>query len=229
MELGKSLDELKTSIVGGYSKGAVQDLIEKIILECQEDNQKEVADLKTQNSRLEAENRGYKERNELLSVQFEELSKSMQKMTTAMEKEADYKQTRDRELEAFYRKEEELNHGLDRVRSEAEAEKNRILKEAEQERENLLKEARDEHDRILKSAEEEQKSLLLEAREELGRLLEHSAQIRMTLEKWKGKVEDLFSWSDENLKVAPTNDPQVEVAEQNQSIDSEMVIGADEN
>ena len=46
MELEKSLNELKTSIVGGYSKESVQNLIERIILECQEDIQKEVSGLK---------------------------------------------------------------------------------------------------------------------------------------------------------------------------------------
>ena len=224
MELEKSLNELKTSIVGGYSKESVQNLIERIILECQEDIQKELAGLKEQNSRLEAENRGYKERNEFLTTQYEELSKSMQKMTETMEKEADYKQKRDKELEIFYRKEEELNHGLNRVQEAAEAEKSRILEEAEQEREKLLEEARNEHDQILKAAEEEKESLLQDAKKELGQLLERSSGIRKTLEEWKGKAEELFSWSEENLEAAP-----VEVAEENQAIDSEMMIGADEN
>lgn len=51
MELEKSLNELKTSIVGGYSKESVQNLIERIILECQEDIQKEVSGLKADNNR----------------------------------------------------------------------------------------------------------------------------------------------------------------------------------
>ena len=79
MELGKSLDELKTSIVGGYSKESVQNLIERIILECQEDIQKEVSGLKADNNRLAAENRSYKEQNELLTGQFETLTRSMEK------------------------------------------------------------------------------------------------------------------------------------------------------
>lgn len=79
MELEKSLNELKTSIVGGYSKESVQNLIERIILECQEDIQKEVSSLKADNNRLAAENRSYKEQNELLTGQFETLTRSLEK------------------------------------------------------------------------------------------------------------------------------------------------------
>ena len=192
MELGKSLDELKTSIVGGYSKESVQNLIERIILECQEDIQKEVSGLKADNNRLAAENRSYKEQNELLTGQFETLTRSMEKTTQTMEKEAEYTKGRDKKLESFYRR------------------------------------------------EEEKKALLQDAKEELGQLMEHCTRIRKNLEEWKGTVDELFAWSDEALEkeseenqvtelLASLEKQQIETIQEENNMNSEMMIRADES
>lgn len=240
MELEKSLNELKTSIVGGYSKESVQNLIERIILECQEDIQKEVSGLKADNNRLAAENRSYKEQNELLTGQFETLTRSMEKMTQTMEKEAEYTKGRDKELEGFYRREEELNQSLCQVREEAEKEKSRILEEAEQERKKLLEQANHERTNILKCAEEEKKALLQDAKEELGQLLERCTRIRTNLGEWKEKVDELFAWSDEALEkeskenqvtelLASLEKQQIETIQEENNMNSEMMIRADES
>ena len=240
MDLKQSLDALKPALVGGYNKDAVYNLMEQLLTECREESLKEISELKAENSRLEAEHRGYKEKNELMTGQFEELSKSMQKMTTAMEKESDYKQKRDKELEGFYRKEEELNNSLSQVREEAEKEKARILEEAEQERKKLLEQAQNERTNILKYAEEEKSSLLQDAKEELGQLLERSARIRKNLEEWKCRVNELFAWSDNNLEVKSEENQaaelltsletqQREAIEEEDAMDSGMMNGTDES
>lgn len=238
MDIAKSLEELKTALVGGYDKAAVHDLLEKVIVECQEDSQKEITELKAKNSRLEADVQGYQKRNELLTGQFEALSESMKKMTTAMEKETDYTQRRDKELEAFYRKEEELNNRLGQVREEAEKEKAQILEEAQQERTKLLQQARSECDEILKYAETEKETLLCSAKEEQSQLLERSVRIRKNLEEWKEKMQELFAWSDTVLESSP--DPveelltslevqQQETIREEDTMDSGMMIGTDES
>lgn len=240
MDLKQSLDALKPALVGGYNKDAVYNLMEQLLTECREESLKEISELKAENSRLEAENRGYKEKNELMTGQFEELSKSMQKMTTAMEKESDYKQKRDKELEGFYRKEEELNNSLSQVREEAEKEKARILEEAEQERKKLLEQAQNERTNILKYAEEEKKALLQEAKEELGQLMERCTRIRKNLEEWKGKVDELFAWSDEALEKESKENQvtelldslekqQIATIQEENNMNSEMMIRADES
>lgn len=240
MDIAKSLDELKPALVGGYDKTAVHDLMEKILVECQEESQKEISGLKAENSRLEAENRGYKEQNDRLTGQFETLTKSMQKMTATMEKEAEYTKGRDKELEAYYRKEEELNHSLEQVREEAEKEKSRILEEAEQERKKLLEETQNERTNILNHAEEEKNALLQGAKQELGQLLERSARIRKNLDEWKSRVNELFAWSDNNLEVESEENQaaelltsleaqQREAIEEEDAMDSGMMNGTDES
>ena len=62
MDLKQSLDALKPALVGGYNKDAVYNLMEQLLTECREESLKEISELKAENSRLEAENRGYKEK-----------------------------------------------------------------------------------------------------------------------------------------------------------------------
>ena len=61
MDLKQSLDALKPALVGGYNKDAVYNLMEQLLTECREESLKEISELKAENSRLEAENRGYKD------------------------------------------------------------------------------------------------------------------------------------------------------------------------
>ncbi len=157
-----------------------------------------------------------------------------------MEKEAEYTKGRDKKLESFYRREEELNQSLCKVREEVEKEKSRILEEAEQERKKLLEQANHERTNILKYAEEEKKALLQEAKEELGQLMEHCTRIRKNLEEWKGKVDELFAWSDETLEkeseenqvtelLASLEKQQIETIQEENNMNSEMMIRADES
>ena len=126
------------------------------------------------------------------------------------------------------------------VREEAEKEKSRILEEAEQERKKLLEQANHERNNILKCAEEEKKALLQDAKEELGQLMERCTRIRKNLEEWKGKVDELFAWSDEALEkeskekqvtelLDSLEKQQIATIQEENNMNSEMMIRADES
>ena len=70
--------------------------------------------------------------------------------------------------------------------------------------------------------------------------MEHCTRIRKNLEEWKGKVDELFAWSDEALEkeseenqvtelLASLEKQQIETIQEENNMNSEMMIRADES
>ena len=163
--ISEELSELKTSL-WGYDKEAVQLLIRQILLENEEELEKETSKLIKQNRSLELELNESRERLELMTKQFEHLSEKLDRMTEVMGKGTEYSKERDQELREFHKKETEIETLYEKAQQEAMAERDRLLADVEKEQEALMEQAQAERNALIEEGKARKQQLIQEGMEE---------------------------------------------------------------
>ena len=138
----EELERMKSSL-WGYDKELVQILIKDLLAECEQEASEETGRLREQNHQLKGNLKETQERLRMVSQQFEQLTERLDKMTEAVGKGTEYSRERDRELEAFHKKEEELDTLHAKAVEEAQEEKQRFLSGLAQEREQMMQAAQE--------------------------------------------------------------------------------------
>lgn len=209
MDILKELNEVPVSL-RGLNRQAVEELIGKILKECEQDKDTTMAELVRQNQTLQTELKETKEHLQDFREQNRELMKHMTSMSESLEKGTEYSKTRDRELDEYRKKEKEIENLLENTRQEANEERIRILDEVEAKRSSLLMDVETEKADLLSGARAEAAAIIEKARAEADHmrqeadqtyqeLLERSIRVRKYLDEMKNRMMLLFSWEEEHL------------------------------
>lgn len=204
--ISEELSELKTSL-WGYDKEAVQLLIRQILLENEEQLEKETSKLLKQNRSLELELNESRERLEMMTGQFEHLSEKLDKMTEAMGKGTEYSKERDQELREFHKKETEIETLYEKAQKEAQAERERLLADVEKEQAVLMEQAQAERDHLIEEGQARKQQLIQEGMEEKQHLEEEMEQLKAqcsermnymqeVVDSFKHQFFPVFTWAD---------------------------------
>ena len=190
--ISEELSELKTSL-WGYDKEAVQLLIRQILLENEEQLEKETSKLIKQNRSLELELNESRERLELMTKQFEHLSEKLDRMTEVMGKGTEYSKERDQELREFHKKETEIETLYEKAQQEAMAERDRLLADVEKEQEALMEQAQAERNALIEEGKARKQQLIQEGMEEKQHLEEEMEQFAINQKKIQAVLAEIFT------------------------------------
>ena len=191
INVAEALKTMKTSLLG-YDKENVQVLIKDLLDEFEQEENEETAHLKEQNRLLQRNLKETSERLHLVTQQFKLLTDKMDKMTEAVGRGTEYSRERDRELEAFHKKEEELDSLHARAVEEAKEEKQKLLCGIDEERKEMLKAAGIEYDRLILQGQKEREQLIREADEYRASVFLQTEEVEAVLEQLETQLQPLL-------------------------------------
>ena len=175
IDIANDLENIKTSLMG-YDKEQILLYLKGVLQQCEEEKQNEMSQLLDQNQKLQMECTQAKETQNYLKQQYDSLLEQMQEMTAVLNQSVRYANQRDEKLEAYQKKEQELNDLYENVRKKAEEEREQILQDAKEQQEKMLEEAKQECSRRLDEAERQKAAMLAEGRKRRSHALADTKQ-----------------------------------------------------
>lgn len=235
----EELEKLKTSMFG-YEKEATQVLIRELLQEYDDEKQKELEKLWKEKQVLQLELSRSKESQSLLQSQFDNLFEKMEKMSEAMEKNAEYTKSQDQKLEAFYKKETEIKTLHEKATEEAKAEKEQLLSGVTEEKKRLIHSGETEKDRLVREGEELKQQLIEEGKEQKQRLEKEAQSLEQSLKErtefmrkmvnsFKEQFLPVFTWSDIYFPETGSEKEGLLGKEQEEPLDMEEPVSEEGN